>query len=344
MIKVLIVDDSNSVAMVLEQILNSDPKIHVEKIASSGEEAIKFLAQNKVDVITMDIVMPGMNGFETTKKIMETTPTPIVVISSTVNLDSSETSFKALKVGAVSILEKPTFAKDPNFDKQRIEIIETVKMMSEIKVIRRWSSKKRISPIVTPSTKTFTDYSNSVIAIGASTGGPPAIQEILLGLSGGKCPLIVIVQHICEKFVEGMAKWLESTTGFKVSIPKDAEKIKNGHIYLAPDDCHMGFYRKGIIKLSNEQYNSHHMPSVDYLFDSIAKVYRNESVGIILTGMGKDGASGITNMKNAGAETIAQDEKTSVVFSMNGEAIKKGGINHILPIDKIAKKIFNIVC
>jgi two-component system chemotaxis response regulator CheB len=349
MIKVLIVEDSLPVRMLLKQILESDPEIRVVRLLDSGEAALRFLEKNKgdVDVVTMDIIMPGMDGFTTTRYIMESTPLPIVVVSAAYKPDEAENSFKAMEAGAVAIIEKPVALTHPDYPRIAKEMIETVKIMSEVKVVTRWARSRERRTVLTAvsSTSRFIGAVKKMelLVIGSSTGGPPVLQTILSAL-GRDFPLpVLIAQHISPGFVQGLARWLESETGLIAHIPNPGEVCLPGHVYLAPDDYHMGIGSGCRIVLDASPPENGQRPSVSYLFRSAAHHYPGTGIGVLLTGMGNDGAEELKMIKESGSITIAQDEESCVVFGMPGEAVKINAAHFVLPPVQIAEKILEII-
>jgi two-component system chemotaxis response regulator CheB len=276
---------------------------------------------------------------------METRPVPIVVCSATANPREVATMFRAMEAGAVACVEKPRGRGHPDFDQMAANLRHTVKVMSEVKVVRRWARTRGARPPVTIASQTLNRVPADikVIGIGASTGGPQALQEILTGLPKAFPVPILVVQHIAHGFLPGLAEWLNQTTGFQVHIGAYGVLPLPGHVYLAPDDFHMGVTESGRIRLTKEDPLDNLRPAVSYLFRSLADVYGPTAMGVLLTGMGRDGAAELKLMKGHGAVTIAQDRESSVVNGMPGEAIKLGAATHVLPADKIADRILAVV-
>jgi len=347
-IEVLIVEDSRSARMLLEEILGSDPQINVIGTVESGEAAIEFLKSRKPDVITMDIVMPGIDGFTATQRIMETTPIPIVIVSSAYKTNEAANSFKAMEAGAVAITEKPVAPTNPDYPRISQELIRTVKWMSEVKVVTRFSRDKRLktpTPIFIPAPEPVKSLFKNIdlIAIGTSTGGPPVLQTILSHLPHNIPVPIVIVQHISPGFLEGLVQWLHSTTGFPVHIPKEKEYCLPGHVYLAPDDYQMGIQFGCRVSLEKSMLINGQRPSVSYLFQSVAQYFPGSAIAVLLTGMGNDGASELKLIRDTGSMTIAQDEASCVVYGMPGEAVKINGAVRVLPPIDIANEIISLL-
>lgn len=338
MIKVLIVDDSKVVQELLIHIFSYDPEIKVLGVASSGIEAIELTHLLKPDVITMDFHMPEMNGSEATRIIMETIPTPIVIVSGSISTNDVSHSLKLLEDGALAVVLRPPGIYHPDHLNSSREMIQTVKLMSEIKVVKVFSRQRRlrITSAEEKKTEIKRGHDFQLIAIGASTGGPVALQKILSTLPKELPVPILIVQHIAAGFVKGFVEWLSTSSVIPLKVASDGEILKSGTGYIAPDGFHMGIKKGACIVLSNLPPENGLRPSVDFLFRSVAEVIGSNAIGILLTGMGKDGAVELKTMREAGAVTIAQDSETSIVFGMPGEAIKIGAAEHILPIEKIS--------
>ena len=339
MIKVLIVDDLKVIQEFLTHLFSSDPDIQVVGIASSGEEAIELVKVKKPDVITMDIHMPGMDGYEATRTIMETFPTPIVIVSGSSSINEATNTFRSLEVGALAVVSRPPGYEHPQFTASRQELIQTVKLMSEIKVVRLFSRSRKEqikSPLLVQP------FGNDVrriqiIAIGASTGGPMALQIILSRLPADLPVPVLIVQHIATGFVKGFLRWLSATSGIKLKIAEDGEPISAGIGYIAPENFHMGVSLERKIILSNQPPENGSKPSVSCLFRSVAQTFGSNALGVLLTGMGKDGAGELNDMKDKGAITVVQNEESSVVFGMPGEALRIGAADYALSPEMIAK-------
>ena len=346
MIQVLVVEDSHVIQELLVHILRADPDIEIMGRARDGAEAVEFLGRHKPDVITMDIHMPRMDGLEATRQIMETQPVPIVIVSANWNPDEVSLTFQAMEAGAVALVEKPRGLGHPDYAEMAGTLVRSVKAMSEVRVIRRWPRMRPpllSPPPPAPPVPHPIQAGIRCIAIGASTGGPPVLNTLLSGLPKDLPVPILIVQHIAVGFVKGMAEWLGLTTGWPVRVAADGEEIKAGHAYLAPDDTHMGLGAHGRIALSRDAPENGLRPSVAHLFRSVTATQGDRAVGVLLTGMGRDGAEELKRMKDAGAVTIAQDQQSSVVHGMPGEAINLGGASYVLPPDKMAAVLTALV-
>ncbi len=325
----------------LVHILKQDPGLNVIGTAKNGAEAVAFVARQKPDVITMDINMPVLDGIEATRRIMETQPVPIVIVSAAWNPAEVETTFRAMEAGAIALVEKPGGPGYPNAEAMAQNFIQTVKNMSEVRVVRRWA--KRGAAAATPSAPAPRGAGAraeiQLVAIGVSTGGPPVLRVILGLLPKDFGAPILIVQHIAAGFLQGLAEWLSHATGFPVQVAKAGETPLPGRAYLAPDALHMGLDAQGRIALCEAPAENGLRPAASWLFRSVAEVCGPGAIGVLLTGMGRDGAAELKGMRDRGALTFAQDKESSVVHGMPGEAIKLGGATYTLPPEKIAEML-----
>jgi two-component system chemotaxis response regulator CheB len=343
-IEVLIVDDSNAVRMLLGHILDSDPQIRVIGTANNGREALNFVTRRKPDVVLMDVLMPEMDGFEATRRIMETHPVPIVICSASSNTREAATLFRLMEAGAVACVETPVGREHKDFEETVANLLQTVKLMSEVKVVRRWARSRKASEAPAPALKlNRARPAVQIVGIGASTGGPPVLQTILAGLPKDFAVPILIVQHIAAGFLTGLAEWLNQTTGLQIHIAAYGIQPLPGHVYLAPDEFHMGVGAGIRLVLSKEERDHGLRPSVGYLFRSLAEICGRNAAGVLLTGMGRDGAEELKVMKDRGALTIVQDRETSVVHGMPGAAIALDAATAVLPADKIAPALVSFV-
>jgi two-component system chemotaxis response regulator CheB len=339
-IRVLVVDDSAVLRQGTKFILESDAGLKVIGEAKNGEEAVALTRRLRPDVITMDIRMPKMDGLEAIRHIMAENPVPIVIVSS-IDLDrETDIASQATKLGAVAVLRRPVSVSDPKYKAFVARLVEKVKLMSDVKVIHRTRTGER-APSETrapePTAQPETRPKTQVIAIGASTGGPAALNQILSALPANFPTTILVVQHISFGFVEGLAGWLDAACKLQVKVAEHRERIQPGVVYIAPDDQHMVIDVYGRIRLHQSDLVNGHRPSVTVLFESVAKAYGPAAMGVILTGMGSDGAVGMKALRDAGTITIAQDQESCVVFGMPKEAIALGAVQHIAPLEKMAQ-------
>ena len=340
MFKVLVVDDSAVLREFLVYLLESDPALQVVGTASNGEEAIQVVMATQPDIITMDINMPKLNGFEATRRIMETAPRPIVIVTSSWDPRQVATSFRAVEAGALAVVPRPPGMDHPDHAAAVQELIETVKLMAEVKVVRRWARAPRDTASSPAPSTASADSRNQVrqiklVAIGASTGGPLALQTLLAGLPSRFPVPVVIVQHMAAGFIVGFVEWLEQATGRPVHVATDGEPLLPGHVYVAPDG-HQMKVQLGEVALTRDGAEHGLHPSVSYLFRSVAEVYGSQAAGVLLTGMGKDGAEELKLMRDKGAITFAQDRESSVIHGMPGAAILLGAATHVLAPERIA--------
>ncbi len=345
MVRVLIVEDSSTMQMMLSEVLSSDPEIEVVGVASDGREGVTQTKKLKPDVITMDIRMPRMDGFEATRCIMSECPTPIVVVSASIDSPDLNISFNAMQAGALDIVEKPKGdAKD--FNAIRDRLVTAVKLMSEVKVIRRRNRPEPAARSALPVAEFSSGMLSAVkmsrpalLAIGSSTGGPAALNVVLRGLPRDLPVPVVIVQHISNGFTKGLVDWLQRESALPLKIGQQDQRVYPGEVYFAPDDCHMIMLKRGILGMKKSPPVSFVRPSVTVLFQTIAEIYGDQAIGVILTGMGDDGAVGLRDMRDKGAVTLVQDEATCVVFGMPKAAIELGAARSTLPLEQISGRI-----
>jgi two-component system chemotaxis response regulator CheB len=289
-----------------------------------------------------------MDGYETTRAIMETLPTPIVIVSGSADVRDQASTFRVMEAGALAALIRPPGVGDPAFRAAARELIQTVKLMSEIKLVRRIrrpaaANVAQAGAAPSPSAAAGTAGPIQAVAIGASTGGPQALQIILSGLPRDFGAPVLIVQHIAKLFTAGFAEWLSGASRFPVRIAVAGETLLPGHGYLAPEGFHLGVGDGPRIVLSQDAPDNGLRPSVHHLFRSVAATLGPRAAGVLLTGMGKDGAEGLAELKTRGAITMAQDEASSVIYGMPGEAVRLGAAAHVLPPEGIAALLASLV-
>jgi two-component system chemotaxis response regulator CheB len=338
-INILIVEDSRVIRDYLVYILKCDPDIHVMGTADSGEVALEFLGVHRPDAILMDIHLPGIDGLETTRRIMSTAPLPIVVCTASTQFNDIKTAMNALEAGALAVMKKPRGLDDPDAEAESAALITTLKLMSEVKVVRRWNRSSVAATATAPAEPTPSDavgYDAAVVAIGASTGGPPIIMQILSGLSPAFPVPILLVQHISADFTVGFAEWLAAASGMPVQVAQAGEIPLPGHVYVAPDDHHLRVGPRGELQTTKDEPHQGLRPSVGVLFRSVAERYGRRAIGVILTGMGRDGAEELKLMADKGALTVAQNEESCVVFGMPAEAINLGAVRYVCPPEGIS--------
>jgi two-component system, chemotaxis family, protein-glutamate methylesterase/glutaminase len=350
-VRVLIVDDSAVVRQTLTSILESDPQIEVMGSASDPFFAAKKIQNEVPDVITLDIEMPRMDGLTFLKKIMSQHPIPVVVISSLTN-EGTETGLKALEFGAVEIITKPQMNTKQFIEESKIRICDAVKAAGLSRVKRKTYTEITVQPkftadAVIPNVKSnnaMIKTTDTVVAVGASTGGTDALQVFLENMPVD-CPGIVIVQHMPEFFTRSFANRLNEICRISVKEAENGDTVLRGRALIAPGNHHMLLKRSGAryyVEIKDGPLVNRHRPSVDVLFRSTARYAGKNAIGVIMTGMGDDGARGLLEMKEAGASTIAQDEKSCIVFGMPNEAIKLGAADKVLSLEHIAAHVIKM--
>jgi two-component system chemotaxis response regulator CheB len=356
-IRVLIAEDSPVVQVILRRMLATYPDIELVGMAGTGKEALAMMSQARPDVVCTDFHMPEMNGLELTQEIMATMPRPILVLSASVQAEDTQNVFRVLNAGAVDVLPKPIDGGANNWNDLQQELITKIRVLSGVAVFthrRQLMGQSRrprgTAPSALPSLSTIAPEVRQrhyeLVAIGASTGGPQALQGILRQIPGNFPVPVVCVQHISRGFLTGLVNWLNAECAVSVQIAQVGMRAEAGVVYFPPEDQHLTFSRRGVFASAPLPPFSGHRPSVTVTFESVAAVYGRHCVGILLTGMGKDGAVGMQSIAQAGGVTIAQDEATSVVFGMPKEAIALGAAQYILPLGEIApvllKRLLNV--
>ena len=347
-IRVLIVDDSALVRNALSEVLTSDPGIEVMAMAQDPIVAASKIRNEVPDVIILDIEMPRMDGITFLKRIMAQHPIP-VIICSTLATEGSQTALTALECGAVEVIEKPNLGTKKFFEESKIRICDTVKAASLVKVtVRKHVKPMKVSPKLTadailpePPSKAMDKTTETVIAVGASTGGTEALRLLFESLPRD-APGMVVVQHMPANFTRAFANRLDKICLVSVKEAQNNDTVLRGQVLIAPGNHHMLLKRSGAkyyVEVREGPLVSRHRPSVDVLFRSAARYAGKNALGVIMTGMGDDGAKGMLEMKQAGSYTIAQDEASCVVFGMPKEAIKLDAVDSILPLDKIAEDL-----
>lgn len=346
-VRVIVAEDSPTMRRHLVNVINEAPGLRVVGEARDGGEVIMMAGELKPDVISMDIRMPVLDGLEATRRIMNQHPTPVVVVSGLVEGDI-DLSFQALQAGALAVVEKPLDRADPEYSSKQRHLVNTLAAMSRVRVIRRWETRvepveisavgRRVEPLPTRVVP-------ELLAIGASAGGPSALSVLLKELPVDYPVPIAIAQHMPEEFTSGLARWLDKATRLRVQVAEDNLILEPGVVYLAPGSAHLTVVRQqGRLKtkLIKGQNTYRYRPSVDILFESVAQTCGPAAVGVVLTGMGDDGAAGMLSMRQAGAMTFAQDEASCTVFGMPGAAIACGAVVNVLGLSNLATTLAQI--
>lgn len=345
MIKILIVDDSPTEASLIQHIVESAQDMEVIGIAKNGREAIELTTKLNPDLITMDIQMPVMDGLEATRIIMNQAPTPIVVISSMVNDESIHAIFHILEAGALTALAKPTSVFSPSFEESRKYIVDIIRSLAEIRVIKKPLKKQYLFESKKPEIEHTPKTHYEIIAIGASVGGPMALKTVLSQLSTDFPLPIVIVQHMSSGFIKGFAHWLGENVPLKVKNAVDQEVLQQGSVYIAPEHKHLEIARvheQLVCNLIEGPPISGFCPSITRLMQSIARVSGKKAIGILLTGMSNDGADGLLELKKAHGHTLIQDQESAIVFGMGAVAQSLHAVDQVIPLDHIASYLTNI--
>jgi two-component system chemotaxis response regulator CheB len=331
MIRVLVVEDSTTTRQLLISILGEDPEIQVVGEAKNGLEAVELTGILKPDVVAMDIEMPEMNGFEATKRIMVEDPTPIVIISTSRNVREAGVAMQALKAGALTVLKKPGGPGSPDNLEEKSKFVSMLKTMSHTQIPEKFLGQL-------PEGKR-----GRVVAIATSTGGPPALNRIFSELPGDFPAPILVVQHMLKGFMNEFASWMNGNSSLRIKVAAEGEELASGTVYLAGYDRHLGVSDRSTLFYSSDEPIGSFRPSGTFLFESVAKAYGPSALALVLTGMGSDGVAGLKAVKEAGGRVIAQDQASSVIFGMPGEAIKTGYTDMILPLEEIAPRLMEMI-
>lgn len=353
-IKVIVVDDSVFMRKILSDLINSHPNIEVIDTAKNGEEAIEKIKKQRPDVVTLDVEMPKMDGITALKKLMKLSPVPILMLSS-LTKEGTDATIKALQYGAVDFIAKPNNIFRIDVEDTKEELLRKIIIASKVKL-----RKKNFKDIHSPKITKMTNYRKNkysvqnksegkvkkIVAIGTSTGGPRALQALLPNIPKNIDASFVIVQHMPPGFTKSLADRLDSISEINIKEAENNDTLLPGHAYIAPGDRHMEVVKEGNkfkIKLNSNPTVSGHRPSVDVLMNSIASMSIDNVVGVILTGMGSDGAKGLKNIKENSGYIIAQDEESCVVFGMPKSTIKLGVVDKVVPIYDISDEIIKAV-
>jgi len=346
LIRLLVVEDSKTVQQALVEIFNSDPDIRVIGTASNGDEAVTAVMDLKPDVVTMDVNMPGLDGFGATRTIMASCPVPIVIVTGKMDPKESATIFQVMKAGALMVTAKPAAYGHPEHEESVRELIRSVKLMSEIKVVRRVFPKEESEAALYPhhhAAPAVPAARIGIVAIGASTGGPPLLQSILSSLPADFSVPVVIVQHMAKGFTENFVSWLNESSRLQVELAANGMQMLPGHAYVAPDGFQTRVGPDNRLILADREPENGQCPSVSALFRWVANIYGSRAAGVLLTGMGKDGADELKTLRDKGGVTIAQNRESSIVFGMPGEAIRINAADYIMAPEEITPVLIKLV-
>ncbi len=342
MLRILIVDDSPVARGMLNEILSAVPDFEVVGSAVNGSEAVRMVEELEPDIVTMDVQMPRMNGYEATREIMTTHPTPIVVVSGSMGHEDVEKSMQSLDAGALTVVGKPPSPNSPDFEKQCVSLVNTLRMMAAVRVIRRHRPRTTEAPsevFVAGRSSLPLASPPKLITMAASTGGPQALRDILQSLPADFPVPIVIVQHISDGFSDGLRDWLNDVSSIQVVSANGGVKVKPGVAYLAPEGAHCGIDSQGNLERIERAPLGSFRPSATVLFESASRAFGRSHLAVILTGMGNDGLDGLRSVKQTGGSVIAQNEASCVVYGMPKAAIDAGLANLILPVNAIAAEL-----
>lgn len=342
-IRVVVVDDSPTVRELLVAILQGADGIQVVGVGSNGEDAVRLTKRLQPDVLTLDVLMPAMDGLEATRRIMREIPTPIVIVSGGLVRADMDVTFEALRAGALTVVRTPGL-DDP---KGCAKVVQAVRLMAEVPVVHHWGWQARYPsstvPAAPPTSVVEEDHRGlQMVGIAASTGGPGALATVLRQLPAGFPVPILVVQHVARGFVSGLAEWLDGETSLRVGLASHGDVPRPGTVLVAPGDYHLQVSAGGRVELCQEPPYRGLRPSANYLFRSLARVYGPRAVGIVLTGMGDDGAEGLGALHLAGGLTFAQDEASCVVYGMPREAVARRAVDRTLPLDQIAPSLVQL--
>mgnify|MGYP000891907858 CR=1 FL=1 len=344
-IRVLVVDDSAFMRKLITEIINKEPDLEVAGYARNGRDALEKLARLQVDVVTLDVEMPVMDGLETLKHIMEERPLPVVMLSSRTRT-GSETTFQALALGAVDFISKPSGPASSDLDTIATEITEKIRLATTAK-LQLPQARNMPSRAQPPSLPVFTipaaGAANKLVIIGSSTGGPRAIEEVFAHIPVNFPAGIVVVQHMPKDFTRSFAERLNSIFPFPVKEASTGDLVENGKALIAPGDYHLAITPERRIKLNQDERVMFLRPAIDVTMENLPSVYGKNIIGVILTGMGRDGAKGMAGIKRAGGLTIAQDKNSSTIYSMPRAGAEEGNADYILPLDQIGGVITDLI-
>lgn len=341
-IRVLVVDDSATARKLLSHIVNAAQGLEVAGQAEDGRRSVEMVKQIKPNVILMDVTMPVMDGLAATREIMNIQPTPIVITSAGLKGRETEIAFQAMRAGALTVIPKPAGPGDPAYTAQAMTLQNTLRSMSAVRVIHhRHQPEPKPGPDPSMRAVSSPPVSAKLVAIAASTGGPAALSEILKVLPDDFAIPVVIAQHMAGDFIPSLVDWLDSICKLQVQVAEVGQRPRPGNVYISPGEGHLYISPDYQFKLDTITH-ARYTPSADILFKSVANYYQKQAVGVILTGMGDDGARGLRLMFDAGAYTIAQDEATCVVYGMPREAANLGAVHKTLPLPEIARMVADL--
>jgi two-component system chemotaxis response regulator CheB len=339
-VRVLIVDDSPVARAVLKNVLESDADIHVVGMAATGYEAVEMTATLRPDVVTMDLVMPGMDGMKATEEIMAHNPTPILFLSAFVGREGVCTRSDVLAAGALDVVEKPSTMPDPQWESEADALVRKVKSLARVPVVTHMRARRdsdRSRPAAVDVRRAM-----QVVAIGASTGGPKVLEDLLSSLPVGYAAPMIVIQHMADPFIGAMVTSLRRRCALTIKIAETGDRLLPSTVLIAPPDAHLTVLPGGRVHIEAGAPVRGFRPSIDVTFASIARVYGSRACGVLLTGMGADGAAGLLAIREAGGTTLVQDEATCAVFGMPRAAVDLGAAQHVLPPAGLARHLLSL--
>lgn len=337
--RVLIVDDSPVSRMLVRAVLEDEG--YEVREAQGGDEALRLLAVYTPDIITMDVHMPGMDGYETTERILEQHALPVVILTASVDHLASSTAMRALEVGALAVLEKPTSPTALDFGERIEEMLRTLRSMAQVKIVRRRRRAPEVASQASPQAALGADCDPQLVAISASAGGPLALKAFLQALGPMPWPLI-LVQHIAPGFLPSFRDWLATLTSMPIQVAEQGQRLTPGTLHLAPDSHHLGFAADQRVILDDGPPEEHVRPAANFMFRSVARCFGRRAIGIQMSGMGRDGAQGLAELCRSGALTLVQEPASAVIDSMPRAAIALQAARQVLPAEGIAQLLNTI--
>ena len=334
-VRVLIVDDSPVAREVLKTVLEADGGIRVIGMAGTGHEAVELTGRLRPDIVTMDLVMPGMDGMEATHHIMARYPTPILFLSAFIGREGSYSRSDVLAAGALDVVEKPPTMPDPLWQTGAGSLVQKVKSLAKVTVVTHMHRASREGRPSSAARRAATH----LVAIGASTGGPKVLDDLLSSLPSGYGPAVVVIQHMADGFLPAMVESLRRRCALTVKVATTGDRLESGHILFAPPSSHLTVFTNGRVQIEDSEPVRGFRPSIDVTFASVARTWGSRASGVLLTGMGNDGAAGLLAIRQAGGTTLAQDEASCVVFGMPRAAIELGAAQHVLAPQELRRHL-----